>query len=185
MRAPTLLMLFVAGTTLLQSGCSVMMAARAPGKKDLSLLTPGVARSQLVAELGTPQQSREKDGTAIDVFAFKQGYSLPVRMTRAVFHGAADVATIGIWEIASTPLEAAMQGEDVRAEVLYDHDERIRRVQYYSGAHLANGEPTLASWMRIRKPQQQAVVDSGGSGFPDSEPTIMPATYSTPPPVAQ
>lgn len=175
-----LLTLVVLGSCMISSGCSVMMAAKAPGKKDLDVLTLGMPRSAVVAELGPAVQSRQDSaGSATDVFSFKQGYSLPVRVTRAFVHGAADVATIGIWEVAATPLEAGLQGESVKAAVVYDHDERVKRVEYFAGAHLANGEPTLASWMRFQKPQQTSVVEYSAEPTAYANPDIMPANYST------
>lgn len=143
---------------LMLCGCSVMMAARAPGKKDLKVLTPGVSRSQVVAELGPPIQSRDDDNGSKDVFAFKQGYSTGTKVTRSIFHGAADFLTIGFWEFAGTPLESSLQGEDVRAEVAYDPSGKVSRIEFYAGAHLANGGPTLAPWMRGESTRQSAVI---------------------------
>lgn len=175
-----LLTLIVLGGCMVSSGCSVMMAAKAPGKKNLDVLTPGMPRSAVVAELGTPLQSRQDTtGSPTDVFSFQQGYSLPVRVTRAFVHGAADVATIGLWEVAATPLEAGLQGENVKAAVVYDHDERVKRVEYFAGAHLAHGEPTLASWMRFQKPKQTAVVEYSPESSAVAVPDIMPASYAT------
>ena len=142
----------------INSGCSVMMAARAPEKKDLSVLLPGASRSQVVAELGPPLQSRSDEYGEKDVFAFKQGYTLPTRVVRSATHAVADVATFAIWEVVGTPLEASLDGEDVRVEVAYDDTERVRRIEYFAGAHLANGGPTLASWMRRKSVRQTAVV---------------------------
>lgn len=175
-----LLTTIVISSCMVSSGCAVMMAAKSPGKKDLDVLTPGMVRSAVVAELGPPVQSRhDQAGYPTDVFSFKQGYSLPVRVTRAAVHGAADAATIGLWEVVATPLEAGLQGESVKAAVVYDHDERVKRVEYFAGAHLANGEPTLASWLRFQKPQQTAVVEYSPEPTDPLSPGIMPASYST------
>jgi hypothetical protein len=146
------------GFCAINSGCSVMMAARAPEKKNLSVLSPGASRSQVVAELGPPLQSRTDQYGEKDVFAFKQGYSLPTRVVRSTVHAAADVATVALWEVVGTPLESSLQGEDVRVEVAYDDSERVQRVEYFAGAHLANGGPTLASWMRRADLRQTAIV---------------------------
>ena len=72
----------------------------------------------------------------------------------------ADLATFGIWEVAGTPLEGALEGEDVRAEVRYDSQQYVQRVEYFSGAHLARGGPTLAPWLRSRSTQQTGVVEA-------------------------
>ena len=154
----------VLGLLLISSstGCSVMMAAKAPGKKDLSVLTPGVPRAKVIAELGSPLETSRDTSQIRDIFAFKQGYSTATRVGRAGLHAVADVATYGLWEVAATPLEGALDGEDVRAEVSYDLQEYVRRVEYFAGAHLANGGPTLAPWLRSKTTRQTAIVESLG-----------------------
>src|SRR5690606_18998954 len=112
-------LLMIAFAALLQSGCSVVMAAWLPPERDLSVLTPGVSRSRVVAELGKPLSSQEKPYGSMDVFAFKQGYAPPVKYSRLMLHSAADVLTWGLWEVVGTPIEASFQGEQVRAEVAY------------------------------------------------------------------
>jgi hypothetical protein len=148
------------------SGCSVMMAARSPEKKNLSVLSLGVPRSQVIAELGPPvHQSNDEFGER-DVFSFKQGYSLPVRVGRATVHAVGDLLTLGLWEVVSTPLESSLDGEGVQAEVRYDREQYVRRVEFFSGAHLAHGGPTLAPWMRSASTQQTGVLEST---IPDPE----------------
>jgi|GEM_PF-1297128 len=161
---------------LMLAGCSVMMASKAPGRKDMNVLTPGVSRSRIVAELGQPLQSRKTpDGGAKDVFAFKQGYTTGTKAGRAIFHGLADLNTLFLWELAATPLESSMQGEDVRVEVQYDNDELARRIEYFSGAHLAHGEPSLPGWLRRKEIQQTAVIGDSSHRGPGSDEGIRQA----------
>jgi hypothetical protein len=122
------------------------------------------ARNLAVSGGGRTGQEPQGD---IDVFAFKQGYSTPAKVSRALVHGAADVATAGLWEVVGTPIESSLQGEDVRAEVTYDTNDLVNRVEYYSGAHLANGGPALASWMRGSSTRQTAVI--GTESVPQQE----------------
>jgi len=157
--ASLLLSLFLVSNS---TGCSVMMAAKAPGKKNLAVLTPGVPRARVIAELGAPLETSQAAEQKRDIFAFKQGYSTPTRVGRAGFHALADLATYGIWEVAGTPLEGALEGEDVRAEVRYDPQQYVQRVEYFSGAHLARGGPTLAPWLRSQSTRQTAIVEAAG-----------------------
>src|ERR1700749_1418432 len=80
------------------SGCAALKATQQPGKKDLGVLNQGMPRTHVIAELGAPLWSDERDGDIVDVFAFRQGYSKGVKAGRALIHGAADVATFGLWE---------------------------------------------------------------------------------------
>ena len=65
-------------------GCSVFMAAQLPDKKDLNVLKPGVPRSVVIAEMGAPSSYEELQGTRTEVYRFKQGYSTPNKISRAV-----------------------------------------------------------------------------------------------------
>ena len=113
---------------LLVNGCSVFMAAKQPGKLDVSLFKVGNPRALLLAEFGLPVVSETKDGKKVEIFKFKQGYSSGSKAGRAVFHGVADVFTLGLWEVVGTPAEGAFDGNDMAYQVTYDKDERISEV---------------------------------------------------------
>jgi hypothetical protein len=122
----SLLSLSVAVVVLtLQSGCSVFMAAKQPPKKDLAVLEVGTHRARLIAEFGAPVHTETKDGNKVDVFKFVQGYSTGAKTGRAVFHGAADVFTLGLWEVVGTPTEAAFDGQDMAVQVSYDAQDQV------------------------------------------------------------
>ena len=110
------------------SACSVAMAAKQPSKKDVGLLTPGVPRNLVLAELGQPVATDISGGKRVEVFSFVQGYSKGARISRTIAHGTADVLTLGLWEIAGTPTEAIFDGTRVAYEVTYDASDRIERV---------------------------------------------------------
>ncbi len=133
--AVTLIVLsLVIGPILLaNSGCSVFMAANQPGKKDLSVLDEGTPRVNVVAELGAPVLSEEEDGHKVDLFAFTQGYSKGSRTGRAVFHGIADVFTLGLWEVVGTPIEATATGTDMKLKVVYDESDLVKSVEFLEG----------------------------------------------------
>ncbi len=68
-----------------------------------------------------------------ETYFFIQGYSFPVKAGRALFHGAADVSTLGLWELVGTPAELIFDGTEVRVEVLYDEQDRVDSVCVLSG----------------------------------------------------
>jgi hypothetical protein len=112
----------------LSTGCSVYMAANQPKAKDLSVLTPGTLRGNVIAELGSPIWSGDKNGDKADVFKFTQGYSTGAKAARAVFHGVSDFFTLGLWEVVSTPGEMIFSGTDMKIEVTYDKDDKVKSV---------------------------------------------------------
>jgi hypothetical protein len=110
------------------SGCSPVMAAKQPSRKDVGLLSAGVPRNVVLAELGQPVATDLKDGKRVEVFSFVQGYRKGVRVGRTIGHAAADVVTLGLWEVAGTPTEATLNGHNVAYEVTYDSSDRIEQV---------------------------------------------------------
>jgi len=115
------------------TGCSVLMASKLPDKKNLDVFRPGVPRAVVMAEMGMPNNQEEKDGVRTEVYKFKQGYSQEAKISRAVFHGAADLVTWGLWEAVGTPAEYYFSGTDTIVLVSYDADDRVNGVTYFRG----------------------------------------------------
>ena len=112
----------------LSSGCSVYMASHQPDKKDTTLLKPGTPRSLVLAEFGQPVSSETMEGKHVDVFSFVQGSSQGAKTGRAFFYGVADVFTLGLFEVVSTPVESAMSGDKLMYEVTYDANDKVGKV---------------------------------------------------------
>jgi hypothetical protein len=110
------------------SACSPVMAAKQPSRKDVDLLSPGIPRNLVLAELGQPVVTEMRNGKRVEVFSFVQGYRKGVRVGRTIGHAAGDVLTLGLWEVAGTPTEATLNGHRVGYEVTYDASDRIENV---------------------------------------------------------
>jgi hypothetical protein len=126
-------------------GCSVYMAANQPSQKDLSILSKGQPRPKLIAEFGQPLHTEVKDGVRKDIFTFTQGYHGGVKAGRAILHGVADVATLGLWEAVGTPAEGYMNGTQLSAEVTYDAQDIVASVMPLKGAEEINKGTNMPS----------------------------------------
>src|SRR5436309_11131359 len=104
---------FLAVAALGAGACSPVLAAHQPSRRDVDLLSPGIPRNVLVAELGAPVSTETRDGKRVEVFSFVQGYRKGVKVGRTIGHGVADVMTLGLWELAGTPTEATLNGHRV------------------------------------------------------------------------
>jgi hypothetical protein len=104
------------------------MAAKQPDKKNVDLFAVGTPRSLLLAEFGMPTASELRDGKKYEIYKFVQGYSAGAKAGRAVFHGAADVLTLGLWEVIGTPVEGTFSGDEMAYEVGYDGNNRVDEV---------------------------------------------------------
>ncbi len=118
----------IALIVFLSTGCSVFMAAKQPSAKNLDVMSIGTPRSVVLAEFGQPVNTSKKGGLTVDVFSFVQGYSSGTKASRAIFHGLADVFTLGIWEVAGTPIESYADGTKVAYEVTYGDDDKVTKV---------------------------------------------------------
>ena len=122
--------LALAALMVFTAGCSTVMAARQPGAKNMNVLTAGMPRDAVIAELGSPIHTEVENGKKADIFKFVQGYSQANKTIRTIGHGVADVFTLGLWEVVGTPTEATFNGQDVAVKVIYDAGDKVEQVIY-------------------------------------------------------
>lgn len=110
---------------IVTSGCAVHRAANQPPRKNLDVLNVGTERDLVIAEFGTPISTEPTDSGRKDIYAFIQGYGKGAKAGRAFLHGAADVFTLGIWEIVGTPVEGTFNGKKMTVRVLFDESDLV------------------------------------------------------------
>ena len=118
----------IAFLSFILSGCSVYMAAHQPSEKNVDLFKIGTPKSFLVAEFGQPTSTEIRDGKKYDIYRFTQGYSGGAKAGRAFAEGVADVFTLGIAEVITTPVETIADGNLVAYEVSYDKNDLVDQV---------------------------------------------------------
>jgi outer membrane protein assembly factor BamE (lipoprotein component of BamABCDE complex) len=123
---PMVVGVFAALILSLLMGCSVVMATKQPGRKNLSVLKPGTERDLVVGELGAPVSTERFDGGRKDIYTFVQGYSAGAKTSRMIFHGVADIFSFGLWEAVGTPLEAVFDGKKITVRVTYDGNDKVK-----------------------------------------------------------
>jgi TonB family protein len=145
------IVIFIDCSLVYLSGCSVFMAARQPDYKNLNVLDIGTSRSRVIGELGAPALTQEREGNKVDTFSFKQGYGKGNKAARALFHAAADVWTLGLWEVIGTPAEAIASGKKMQVEVTYNQNDEVEGVKFIDTT--PKKEPKKAS------PKKQPVME--------------------------
>lgn len=130
----------------LLSGCSVYMASHQPTEKNVGLFVVGTPRSFLIAEFGQPVSSEVKNGQKYEIFRFTQGYSSGAKAGRAFAEGVADVMTLGVAEVITTPVESIADGNLMAYGVVYDSNDLVIQVISLSpdGSPSAPAQPTSA-----------------------------------------
>ena len=130
MRKTNLLLLgvVVMGVVVLAQGCSVAMASKEQTRKDLSVLRVGGDRDDIVQVLGAPYMTtRNDDGSCKDVYKLvENAQSKGAKTLSVVGHAAMDVVTLGLWEIAGTPLELATKQEATTFILYYGADNKLK-----------------------------------------------------------
>jgi hypothetical protein len=111
------------------SGCSVFMAAQQKGV-DVKVLSTCRTRACLIGQGAIPIQSTKNSNGVITSETF-QAEAPSGSAARAAMHGVLDVATLGIWEVAGTPIEAVKGKKEIyTVKAIYANDgETIKAMQ--------------------------------------------------------
>lgn len=117
--------MMVASPCLMMQGCSVGMAMSGKKQPELGAIRVGATRGEIELQLGAPVEIREENGQRVDVYEYEIGNEPSAG--RAIGHGVMDVLTLGIWEIAGTPIEG-VQGEKKRLIITYDENDVVTKV---------------------------------------------------------
>lgn len=128
----------VASILSASTGCSVFWAATLPARKDLSVLDGGTPRSRVIAELGAPVRSGEKDGNKVDVFYFQVGCSPGEKAVMVLSYLALDIFTLGLWEGLVAFAKSFSGGgggaeQVVAMETFYDEKDRVKSAKEHYG----------------------------------------------------
>ena len=79
-----------------------------------------------------PASSEEYEDGRKEIYTFIQGYSKGAKAGRAFLHGAADVVTLGLWEIVGTPVEGVYSGRKMTARVIFDSKDIVKSAEILS-----------------------------------------------------
>lgn len=110
---------------LFMAGCSVGMAMSGKKEPQLGAVRAGATRGEVELQLGHPVEAHEENGRRVDIYEYEIGNEPSAG--RAIGHGVMDVLTLGLWEVAGTPIEG-MQGEKKRLAITYDEHDIVTHV---------------------------------------------------------
>lgn len=105
------------------------MAAKTEGTS-LEQLQTCKTRACVIAQPGVEIISSKKDNKERIV---EETYKVTLKKgstARAVMHGVLDVATLGLWEVAGTPMEGKLGEKKILViKIYYDENENIEKVE--------------------------------------------------------
>ena len=109
------------------SSCAVIMATNKAGA-EIDAIQSIRTKTQLIA-LGAEPISFEKteQGETVEVYRIQKPQG---SIARAFMHGLLDVGTAFLWELAGTPIEAALDEKQFYSvKVTFDKDDQIKRIE--------------------------------------------------------
>lgn len=107
-------------------GCSVGMAMSGKKEPNMGAIRVGSTRGEVEMHLGSPATSTTlEDGTRVDIYEYELGNEPSAG--RAIGHGVLDVLTLGLWEIAGTPIEG-FQGDKRQISIKYDSNDCVKAI---------------------------------------------------------
>lgn len=119
-----------ASLSLTVTGCSVAMALNGNPEPNFKAFEIGSSRQVVETQLGHPIASQKlEDGKKKDTYQYEIGNS--PNGHRALFNFYLDLATIGIWELFGTIIEARM-GDTEESRVTYNSEDRAVAIEGYT-----------------------------------------------------
>jgi hypothetical protein len=117
----------IASALALFSACSVVMASKTGGT-NISKVSDAHTKAQFQA-MSDKILSSEKlpSGELVETYLFTKEHG---SIARACMHGLLDLSTLGIWEIAGTPIEGNLnQPDHFVVKVTYGSDDIAKKVE--------------------------------------------------------
>jgi len=119
-----------ASLSLTATGCSVAMALSGNPEPNFKAFEIGSSRQVVETQLGHPISSQKlEDGNKKDTYQYEMGNS--PNGHRALMNLYIDLATIGIWELFGTIIEARM-GNTEETRVTYNSQDRAVAIEGYT-----------------------------------------------------
>jgi len=151
-----------AGISLVLGACSVGMAISGKEDPDLRVVRIGATRADVESQLGKPVQTASlEQGMIAGAYSYQTGNA--PSMARAFGHAIADLVTLGLWELAGTPIERG-------------HEEKRHLVVWYDDAGKVIATRTLESpgMLQTVASAEKPVSHSASAATPVAAPAETP-----------
>jgi hypothetical protein len=108
------------------SGCSVVMEATRPDPVDTSQFAVGESHLQVVEALGAPTATVKEGDQSCDVYKlYTHGPGGAGKGAIAAGEAVADVFTLGLAEVVTSPVEGATRNAKHTVTMCYDKDSKL------------------------------------------------------------
>jgi hypothetical protein len=156
------------------AGCSVVMETTRPTPVDLTQFQPGDTRDDVLNHLGAPlSTASQSDGTSCDYYSlYTHGYGTAGKVGIALAETAADVFTIGLAELVTSPTEGLTRNETHPVTFCYT-DSQLARVSE-SGELIAGSPPPTQTAQSQAAPQAPAPAKTAQASSTGSLPASAP-----------
>jgi hypothetical protein len=108
------------------AGCSPVMEAMRPDPVDLSQFVVGENRINVLAQIGAPLATTKKGKNSCDIYKlYTHGPGSVGKGAIAAGEAVADLFTLGLTEVVTTPVEAATKNSKHTVVFCYTPDEKL------------------------------------------------------------
>ena len=155
------------------AACSVYMEATRPTPVDLNDYQPGILRDAVVEKLGAPDSTAfGSDGTNCDFYKlYTRGYGSAVKFPIVLAETAADVFTLGLAELLTSPTEYMTKNEKHPVQFCYNPQKLVRIVDENTPNASANPNPPITA---APSPASGAQPSATPSISPSARPAAAP-----------
>jgi len=156
------------------AACSVYMEATRPTPIDLNDYQPGMSRDEVLQKLGAPDTTAlGSDGASCDFYKlYTRGYGAAGKIPIAVAETAADVFTLGLAELVTSPTEYMTKNAKHPVQFCYHGQELVRIVDETAPNALASPNPPITA-----APSPASSAQPGTT--PSATPSISPSGQAT------
>jgi hypothetical protein len=120
------------------------METRRADYTDVSVIQKGTPRYQVTAVFGKPLESYKQDGNDVDVFqADPNGRKTSTKIVVNTFDTAADIFSLGLWELVATPAEMLTKHKLTTYVVTYAPDQTVASIEAVAAPPKPNEETAV------------------------------------------
>ncbi|MBV9997202.1 MAG: hypothetical protein JO127_18515 [Caulobacteraceae bacterium] len=121
--------LMIAASTVLLGACSTIMEAKRPDPVDITRFNVGENRMDVIARLGAPPSTVKDQDDSCDVYKlYTKGAHGASKGAVILGEATADVFTLGLAEVVTTPVEAASKSHQHTVLFCYGADDKVASI---------------------------------------------------------
>lgn len=164
------ILIAIAPVVMMSAGCSTVMEARRPDPVDLRQFSIGDRRFDIVTQIGAPLATETEGSESCDVYKLvTHGVHRAGKAAIILGEAAADVYTLGLFEVIATPVEGATASAPHTVAFCYSADRKLQSISESrpGGPAYVLGQPLRAGATRPPAAPTATIAQAKPNEAPD------------------